>query len=105
MTYYFRFHQNNSGGVFIGPAVNLIVAADTPADANAKAVAAGAYFDGAGDCQCCGDRWWAMSDDQQVDGWRMFASLDDVQAYIDDKDADGDFSDDFYDNQPRNLFV
>ena len=101
---YFIYHQNNSGGVFTGPAVSVIVAADTAADANVKAAAAGIYFDGAGDCRCCGDRWYAYSDDFVVDGWRVFATLDDVQKHIDDKDSD-DWSDTFYGYQQRWLFV
>jgi hypothetical protein len=60
---FFSFNQNNSGGSFIGPHV-VIVEAETADEANEIAVAkAGVYFDGAGDCECCGRRWSETWDD------------------------------------------
>lgn len=54
---FFHFSQNNSGGVFTAPAHHLVVEADTADEAVRKAESLGCYFDGAGDCPCCGDRW------------------------------------------------
>lgn len=65
MTYY-TYRQNNSGGSHTKPAINLVVKADTPAEADAIAIANGVYFDPMFevDCECCGNRW-----DSAVDGW------------------------------------
>lgn len=65
MTYY-NYRQNNSGGSFSTPAINLVVKADSPADADAIALANGVYFDPTFeiDCDCCGNRWSSA-----VDGW------------------------------------
>lgn len=59
---WFEFNQNNSGGSFdhypsegIGYAV--WVQARNADEANARAQGIGLYFDGYGDCSCCGDRW------------------------------------------------
>jgi hypothetical protein len=51
------YDQNNSGGRFTGPARKIIVEAPDAETADGGAEIAGAYFDGAGDCPCCGDRW------------------------------------------------
>lgn len=56
---YYVFHQNNTGGVFIAPAKNIIVKAENIELANKKAEEYGVYFDEAYeiDCECCGTRW------------------------------------------------
>lgn len=59
---FYTFRQNNSFGTFEydetrGIAVNVIVEANSAEDANVRAEAIGLYFDGAGDCPCCGNRW------------------------------------------------
>ena len=59
---FYTFRQNNSFGRFDydagrGISVNVIVEADNTADANSRAERIGLYFDGAGDCPCCGTRW------------------------------------------------
>lgn len=57
---YFTYGQNNSGGLFTGPAKYVIVWASSPALADRAAEDAGCYFDGCEigmDCGCCGDRW------------------------------------------------
>lgn len=73
---YWSFRQNNSGGVFHGPAVNVVVKADDAAHANLIASGiSGVYFDGCEndvDCPCCGDRWyragaWEKSGDKPSD--------------------------------------
>lgn len=59
---FYNFRQNNSGGVHHGPAVNVVIEASSPEEANRIAVErAGLYFDGCEsgrDCRCCGDRWY-----------------------------------------------
>jgi hypothetical protein len=61
---FYNFSQNNSGGSFEvdkNVCENVIIAATSPEDANARAEEVGIYFDGAlddgPDCSCCGDRW------------------------------------------------
>lgn len=60
---YYTYSQNNSGGDFTGPAHYVIVEADSPRIADAIAEdKLGLYFDGAGDCDCCGPRWSGAGD-------------------------------------------
>jgi hypothetical protein len=65
---YFRFRQNNSGGSFIKNAkvdVLVIIQAKDAAQANDRAEEVGIYFNGCEkgyDCECCGDRWYPVSD-------------------------------------------
>jgi hypothetical protein len=58
---FYTYRENNSGGEFYGPALYVIIEADSPEEANERAVAeAGLYFNGVADgidCPCCGDRW------------------------------------------------
>lgn len=59
---YYNFRQNNSGGDFIidlesGVTINVIVEAANAEHANELAEKIGLYFDGEGDCPCCGSRW------------------------------------------------
>lgn len=69
---FFTFGQNNSGGGFhidtdAGISVHVIVEADSAEEANGRAEAIGLYFDGAGDCSCCGNRWssaWSEDGDE-----------------------------------------
>jgi len=61
---WYHFHQNNSGGSFIGPE-SIYIEAESSHGANFIAGAHGIYFDGldAGiDCDCCGDRWSRVQD-------------------------------------------
>ncbi|MFE4367966.1 MULTISPECIES: DUF7296 family protein [unclassified Streptomyces] len=58
---FYEFHQNNSGGGFDydednGISVYVIIEAGSADVANARAEKIGLYFDGEGDCPCCGDR-------------------------------------------------
>lgn len=62
---FYTYHQNNSGGVWAGPAITVVVEASSAAEANAIAERNGVYFDGFNDCACCGKRWYeAYSDDE-----------------------------------------
>ena len=54
---YYRFHQNNSGGAFSAPAINVFIQAESPSQANEIAEKHGVYFDSSNDCECCGPRW------------------------------------------------
>ena len=62
----FQFRQNNSHGRWIGPK-NVVIQADNAADANDIAAnSRDIYFDGVAkgiDCDCCGDRWYPVHDD------------------------------------------
>lgn len=59
MTTYWEYRQNNSGGSFIKPAVNVYIEAETPEEADTIAQNNGIYFDPLfeRDCDCCGNRW------------------------------------------------
>jgi hypothetical protein len=77
---FFHFHQNNSGGGFHenverGIGVNVIIEAYNAKDANRRAERLGLYFDGEGDCPCCGNRWYEVSD---ADGKEEPRHYDDV---------------------------
>lgn len=59
---YFAYVQNNSGGSFDFDAQRgishvVIVQAIDWQDADFRASRIGLYFDGDGDCSCCGNRW------------------------------------------------
>lgn len=63
---FFHYHQNNSGGSFRAPALNVIVEARDAGDADSRAEDLGVYFNGCNDgrdCPCCGDRWSAAWDE------------------------------------------
>jgi hypothetical protein len=60
---FFRFEQNNSGGVFVeGLPETLFVEASSPDEANTIAEANGVDFEDG--CPCCGDRWVRVYDAQ-----------------------------------------
>ena len=59
---FYTYRQNNSGGGFVidkkrGISVYVIIEADSTREADARAEQIGLYFDGYGDCPCCGNRW------------------------------------------------
>jgi hypothetical protein len=56
-TKWYKYHQNNSGGRFRPPAITVYVEAMSPSQADERAETLGLYFDGSGDCKCCGSRW------------------------------------------------
>lgn len=69
---FFTFDQNNSGGSFDfdaarGISEHVIVEAADAEEANRLAEEIGLYFDGEGDCACCGDRWYVQSDSNAGD--------------------------------------
>lgn len=61
---FYTYNQNNSGGRFVfnsnkGISHYVIVEADSVEEADRIAEGIGLYFDGEGDCPCCGDRWYS----------------------------------------------
>ena len=62
----FTYHQNNSGGFFVGPK-SVTIEAESAEDADRIAEEEGlVYFDGVEngqDCECCGDRWYRLGVD------------------------------------------
>lgn len=90
-TKFYLFDQNNSGGVFIDPAIQVYVEADSPEEANERAEYFGVYFDPECemDCRCCGSRWyeaseWSTAYDEEsaipmpTTAWDEWASSDKV---------------------------
>lgn len=62
---FYHYSQNNSGGSFdfdrkAGITHHVIIEAASAEHADERAEQIGLYFDGQGDCQCCGNRWSAM---------------------------------------------
>ena len=69
---WYKYRQNNSGGGFDynendGISVNVIVEARHELDADERACEIGLYFDGEGDCFCCGNRWYEAGSHDLVD--------------------------------------
>jgi hypothetical protein len=48
--------------------VYVIVEADSAEEADERAERIGLYFDGDGDCSCCGDRWTSAWGDDGTEG-------------------------------------
>lgn len=64
---WFTYDQNNSGGTFHydearGISTKVLIEAHSPSEANRIAEGIGLYFDGDGDCSCCGERWYSKWD-------------------------------------------
>ena len=64
---WFTYDQNNSGGTFHydearGISTKVLIEAHSASEANRIAEGIGLYFDGDGDCSCCGDRWYSKWD-------------------------------------------
>jgi hypothetical protein len=67
---FFQYTQNNSGGHFdvdSNVAHFVIIEADSAREANERASEIGLYFDGEGDCDCCGNRWHEAFSDEDGD--------------------------------------
>lgn len=67
MPKFYTFTQDNSGGSFDydkkrGITNFVIIEANNADEANARAETIGLYFDGRGDCPCCGNRWCEARD-------------------------------------------
>lgn len=89
---FYRFHQNNSGGDFLAPAIDVWVEASSADEANRIAQDNGIYFDGIDsdtDCWCCGDRWYPADEadayaapEDPSDFYVGFAKADGIPASI-----------------------
>jgi hypothetical protein len=70
---FFQFRQNNSFGSFtLNEDLShlVIIEANSPTEANDKAIRIGIYFDRCEkdmDCPCCGDRWYPCKEHNQVE--------------------------------------
>jgi hypothetical protein len=67
---FFTYRQNNSGGHWVvdeNLSVVVIVEAHNSAVANDLAETIGVYFDGVGDCDCCGYRWTECDEEDATD--------------------------------------
>ena len=96
---YFKFRQNNSFGVFRGTPL-VFVQADNAADANRIAQDHGVYFNGVADgidCDCCGDRWYPVHDDDAQDAPTATSYNMAHDDFITVTYADGDTFNDFGD--------
>ena len=82
---YFKFRQNNSFGHFVGTPL-VFVQADNAAEANSIALDHGVYFYVVAvgvDCDCCGDRWYPVHDDDAQDKPRSNGYGGGVTVYSD----------------------
>lgn len=64
---FYHYHQNNTGGRFQynpdrGISVDVYIEANSVKEANERAKRIGIYFDGYGDCSCCGNRWYSIDE-------------------------------------------
>jgi hypothetical protein len=76
---WFEFRQNNSGGAFVvdeSVAQYVYIQAPTADAANERAKNVGIYFDGTGDCPCCGNRWYETDDESDA-----VSDIDEITAY------------------------
>ena len=82
---FYVYRQNNSGGSFRPPAINVIVEASSAVEADSIAEGVGIYFDGRpGDCiSCCGYRW-----DQASDVWDRCGTLEEAKGSISKHDEE-----------------
>lgn len=71
---YYRYRQNNSGGGWDSPAIEVFIEANSPTEADKIAIENGIYFDPDYeiDCECCGNRWSNAGD---WDAWDEIPSL------------------------------
>lgn len=80
---FYTFDQNNSGGLFdhVPNALTqkVIIEADSAEEANRIGVSLGMYFDGEGDCPCCGDRWYEAWDQDGTETPEIYGEP--VEAY------------------------
>ena len=85
----YRFRQNNSGGWFYEPAINVIVVAYNKDQAIDIAMQNGIYFHGVAmgkDCSCCGDRWSAPDEydtkEQAIEWSSGYASEENIPKIV-----------------------
>lgn len=92
---FFTYNQNNSGGKWrydaaAGISHFVIIEATSAAAANAEAESIGLYFDGAGDCSCCGNRWDRIDSGDGKDAPMIYAQpVAEYKPFLDIKWIDG----------------
>lgn len=73
---FYTFDQNNSGGVFKGPADYVIIEAKDANEANLIAEENGLYFDRLDasnqDCACCGHRWTRVDEGEGTETPKIY---------------------------------
>lgn len=84
-TKFFTFPQNNSGGsfhydFFAGIGRYVIVEAIDQEHATTRAQQIGLYFDGSGDCSCCGYRWSEPWDEEGTEEPEIYGQP--VEQYL-----------------------
>jgi hypothetical protein len=82
---WFKFRQNNSFGHFVGTPLVFIQAYNAE-HANDIARHKGIYFNGVADgidCDCCGDRWFRVCDDDAQDQPSSYGYDGSVTVYSD----------------------
>jgi hypothetical protein len=87
---FFTFDQNNSGGSFHDSenfGQHVIIAALSAEEANSLAKDFGLYFDGSGDCACCGNRWYRATEGLGTEAPELYGK--DLETYL----ATSDFHD------------
>ena len=97
-TKFFHFSQNNSGGYWdddhsVGIGRHVIIEAVDEDDAISRAEKIGLYFDGSGDCPCCGNRWSSYIEGEEypeVYGEKMVHCEEVTDIFI--HNFDGSFS-------------
>lgn len=78
-TKFYSFGQNNSGGFWKDPAIQLIIEASSYSEAEKIAYDYGVYFNGCDegiDCECCGDRWSTSWNEEGFDKPGVYTSGD-----------------------------
>lgn len=97
---FYTLRQNNSGGVFLGKYLYVIVRAKDSKEAADKAESnkkVGVYFCGvlAGrDCSCCGDRWSHPWDDDGEETPSIYGDAVGIEDL--DRDQSGEYEGDSY---------
>ena len=82
---FYNFRQNNSGGRWRDPAIEVIVEADDEAHADFIAEQyCEVYFDGSGDCRCCGNRWSSHHNDDGKESPFLYGSVT-IEEYFKDR--------------------
>ena len=78
---FYTFYQNNSFGYFEDEEGKVkefvIIEANNAEEANNIAESVGIYFNGVEDnidCECCGDRWHRVEDDDGTDTPQIYAN-------------------------------
>ena len=77
---YFQIRQNNSRGLYKGPAIIVAVMASDIEEAKKKMTEVGVYFNTyrENDCPCCGLRWeeWAIDEVDEEEAFSGCESWD-----------------------------